>query len=831
MIEIPNISGFLKKNRVEVIIVLALFFIAFGIRFITSEKFPTIYGFDSFYESRASKYVAEQGYPWPNNDSVTDYPFNRGVIFPGSIGWSGMNALIYNVAHAIMPNFVYANSNYHVNEVDGFNFDLFGMIASWMTVITGSLAIPAMYLFGRYAFSRWVGLSSALLLAGSPNHLFYSIYGHAENDAFGFSLFFMALFSFVITIKNKSWKMGLVTVAILSWLSMVWQTYVVAAFILSATIFLYFVAYALFDSFGYYKNSPERDEHRKWMIYALLFCTLTAIPYLFHVEFDVALVTYPPIAIFTFGGAALVCSLIEVWKKKKKVNLQTVRTDPVVKPFGIAVLVMVMGLLVFQTKIIVDPLTWIGILKPPGSQLTDYNQRLLTTIAEQNPISGANFFDRVETLANTGFGNTVWLALFAVALSITKFVIMPFARKDFKYEWDILIFGFVLFSLWTLTSKAITLFFLSGAVAMGAGYFLGNLVNIVNLGRKYLEKYIIYLHSAVVVIILIISFSYLTFIVPNVQSYGYDVPVEWFQTFRWLNDKAPNNTVITTWWDYGHWINYYAGDNKNHEVYTNLDNIQDRADIIFTVASAYTHTSPCSQDPQTNQINCQSSQDALDLAENESLSLLEPLRTTHILVDKEIVLGKFNALMRIANNYLGCFQNFGCVTDQNGNVACLVGQVNQGGQIRNVGYAFSKEQWNLLTGTPWPGIVANLSLAVLGTSNIAAQINTRYFAKDENFSGKTLYAASLSCGNDFFQSQVGANPNAPLIYSFEQRLFFKDQTLKHVKLVYEDGWNIIYQVNFDEIPSPDNYTDWTKTNSVVCKGPFATAPGCPEYKG
>ena len=52
-----------------------------------------------------------------------------------------------------------------------------------------------------------------------------------------------------------------------------------------------------------------------------------------------------------------------------------------------------------------------------------------------------------------------------------KIFVMPFIRKDFNYEWDLMALGFILFSMWFLTEKAVTTFFLAGAIAFGAGYF------------------------------------------------------------------------------------------------------------------------------------------------------------------------------------------------------------------------------------------------------------------------------------------------------------------------------------------------------------------------
>ena len=62
-----NLIHLLKKYKIDVLIVLALFFLAFGIRTMTVDKFPNIYGFDSFWGAKMAKNIIKDnyGYPWP----------------------------------------------------------------------------------------------------------------------------------------------------------------------------------------------------------------------------------------------------------------------------------------------------------------------------------------------------------------------------------------------------------------------------------------------------------------------------------------------------------------------------------------------------------------------------------------------------------------------------------------------------------------------------------------------------------------------------------------------------------------------------------------------
>lgn len=760
----------MKRYRIDIILLLALFLFAFGIRAIPSDRFQNIYGFDSYWAARMTKNLVQHGYNFPINDSVADYPKGR----PQSaieLGWWGLNAMTYSLfGGAATP----------------FNYELFGRIASWMVAIIGSLTIPAVYLFGRLAYNRWVGLSAAFFLATAGNHLFYSIYGHAENDALGLALFFLCLFSFIYTVKSRDIKAGLLATFFFSWLSITWQSYNVAVLLFAGTVSLYFIISVLLSEFGCYKDSDERRETRKWMIYALLFVLPSAFVSLFF-NYTAAMGI---IGLSSLCFSALFCSVLEYRRTKSSLYKKTL---------AISAIPLLIGAVLFGTRIIDVPLNFAGIPihlsgKAPVKD-PDYITRMQGTIAEQNAVSGADFIGRLTTLANSGYGISIWFSFFAVILIIGKLFVLPFIRKDFTYEWDLFAFAFILFSMYTLTSKAITMFFLAGAVAFGAGYFVGNMVRLVEMAGKHLGKYYCPAKTAVFTILLLLFFSYIIVVLPSADSFSYDVPPEWFNTFKWINTNLPNGSVITSWWDYGHWLLYFNGD----KIRVTSDNIQ-LPPHIYQVATSFTHTTPCKV--ENNNVLCDSTPEALETAEIESLSLLKPLGTTHLLVDKEIVGGssggKNGALQHIANVQIGCMMEFGCQRNEDNGTFCMMGRTQDG---QDVGLNFSAEQWESTKQAPWPG-----------TSISAYGISTRIIARDVAY-GPYLFMSALSCGNEFFKG--GASAGSPSLYAFSNRLFFKDQNLKHVKLVYDDGWNVIYEINWAGIPAPQNYTSWTKQKDIL----------------
>ena len=779
-----NLLHLLKRYKIDVLIVLALFFLAFGIRTMTVDKFPNIYGFDSFWGAKMAKNIITDnyGYPWPLNDTTTLYPYGRFSPTPHEFGFWELEAATYGITAAL-------------NGISGFNYALFGQVASWLNAIAGSLAIPALYLFGRAAWNRYVGLFSALFLATSGNHLFYSIFGHAENDALGFSLFFLALFAFVLTVKKKDWRAGILTTFFLGWLANTWQSFEVAVLLIAGTIALYFLIYYALNQVGYYKNSPERDRERKWMIYALVFALAAVfIHYPFARDYSALLVG-------STGFAILISSAIEIYSRKIKLSRENFVKDRIPILLVTGALAVLVGWLLFGSTIVMEPLSYAGINLVQSPPIADYHQRLQTTIAEQNPIAGATFLDRLATLAQGGGGISIWLAFMAIIFIFGKLFIMPFVRKDFTWQWDILTVAFILMSLYTLTSRAVTMFFLAGAIAFGAGYLAGELVHLAEYFGKYYKDYKNYVKTGIFVAIILIFFGFNTMVIPSSEGFGYDVYPEWVNLFGWVNNNLARGSVITAWWDYGHWLSYFDGDN----ISVTTDNAQ-YAPSIYTTALAFTHTVPCTLDKTTNTFNCDSSPEALEKAEIEALSILKPMGTTHLLVDTEIVGGstggKFGALETIANNYVGCMQTVGCTKNSDGSAYCLFGK-NEAGQ--DVGLTFSAEEWTSLKTTPWPG-----------TTLTSRGLPSRAFAR-ESSGGSVIYMSALSCG------QFQPDANSPVLFAFEQRLFFRDPNLKHVKLVYDDQWNVIYEVNWTGIPDPkDSVLPGFKDNLAVLNAKWGT---------
>lgn len=103
----------------------------------------------------------------------------------------------------------------------------------------------------------------------------------------------------------------------------------------------------------------------------------------------------------------------------------------------------------------------------------------------------------------------------------------------------------------------------------------------------------------------------------------------WIESMEWIRDNAEDDARITSWWDYGHWINYFGLTD------TVLRNEHRSHEMIQEVAHAY-----------------------IDGSSEELLELMDKYDSKYALFDKELVFGgsqlggKYGAL-----NYLSCNRN------------------------------------------------------------------------------------------------------------------------------------------------------------------------------
>lgn len=742
----------IKRNRLDILIFIAIFCLAFSVRTLTAPKFPNIYGFDSIKEAKMTRFLLENGWNYPFIDNTTDYcdyenypdfciktgfPPSGREYWPHFIGWWVFQGGIYKLIASIYG-------------IPGWDFTLFGKVASWLNAIVGSLAPAFLFLFIRKIFSREAGVIAGIFLVFFVPNLSYSMYGHAENDATGFMLFFASLWLFSEVIEKKNWKLLILFGLALFWNAAVWQSYSVGVTMMCFYIFLTTLI------------SVWRKKNISWNIYVLGIIALTGIVwdvfFDYHTQFGSVLAVYTLIVVSAY-----------TWIISRLRNKEHILSR---NAFIAGILALIIAGGTIGSYELLKPLYKFDILKAPprNETIAEYRKIVYETIAEQQPVGGpySSFFKRIEVLANSyGHGYAINITLWTVFILTALFGIAFFADENFfkkfnHYTWYIIISAVIGYSLVSLTSKPISMFFLTEIEGIGVGAFFGSLIEFSKKAKREWIKPAIFLTG------LLLTVPNIFPMILQAANISYDVPKEWFQTFEFLK-TVPKGSIITAWWDYGHWLTYFTG----NWIKVNVDNIQDRADLIHQIAVAFTQT-PC----DVNGLSYTCDLTKLNESEVKALKLLKPLGTDYILIDKEIVLGKYNAIEHIAGNYIGCFQAVKLRDLGNGTYYTGLSTANKPLLI-------TQEEWEqILNSTAPEGYLLKGQLRVFGK---------------EDTTGKYLYIPSWYRTDNLERIYCDKlTGDSPVIYSFSNRIFFHDKTLKYVEPVFDNGWIVIYKVNWNK---------------------------------
>jgi len=195
----PN--SWLRRNWHTAVILVLVVMLAFFVRsyFVwgpsVDNGFLVSGGSDSYYHERVIDYVTETGQHL-YMDPLLNYPWEmrnpRPPLFDWSVAVTGM------VWSSISGDAV----------SDGTSLALIGATAFW-----GALTCIPVYLIGRQAFSRKVGLVAAFLFALTPGHIERSVASQADHDAmilflvvFGFYFLLMSLKTIAGDKWVKNWK-------------------------------------------------------------------------------------------------------------------------------------------------------------------------------------------------------------------------------------------------------------------------------------------------------------------------------------------------------------------------------------------------------------------------------------------------------------------------------------------------------------------------------------------------------------------------------------------------------------------------------------------------
>jgi len=173
-----------------------------------------------------------------------------------------------------------------------------------------------------------------------------------------------------------------------------------------------------------------------------------------------------------------------------------------------------------------------------------------TTIAESD-VLGASVGEE-----NTGkqffllkYNFMVWIP-FLVVILIPLYLLFS-KKKDYR---TLLIFFWILVTLFMAWSKLKFTFTLGIPIAAGAGFLFYILDEWVKRNKTLIAKRTLAIFTIILVLCSIgAGTHFVSTKVPPIDEAN-----EWRNSIFWLYDNTPEDAKIFNWWDYGHWIAYFA---------------------------------------------------------------------------------------------------------------------------------------------------------------------------------------------------------------------------------------------------------------------------------
>ncbi|WP_414468293.1 STT3 domain-containing protein [Methanobacterium sp. ACI-7] len=473
---------------------------------------------DSYYNLRLTQNYLENGYlgdtiingtPW---DQLSYYPEGRSAQYPPLI--------VYITA------FVYKFLNL-------FTTIPLTAVAYWMAPFIASLCVIPAYLFISRLTNDYGGIAAALLVATAPAYFAHTFAGFFDTDMFNVLMPILVIWFFVESIRSDNFRNRTILV-ILSAVSMLlfamawtgwWYIFYIVigigvAYILASN---YIFKMKTIRPFNDYPDKVTWFKDQKSLFTLLIFIIISSILIMLYSGFSGFFGTLVSAFGFTniqsaIQGTAYPNVLVSV-SELQIPSLADVATNTGLGAFILGILCI--PLLIWKFK----P----DLIKTESATTEKAPKRKTKPRRKPKNVKSKVVEEKVKT---------------------TKKTIDPkLTKKKMKYLFYVVLFGvWILFTAYTVTKGSRFIEGFSIPMGLAAGLFIGLIVPIIS---KYLNnaKY-----CAVVMLIIVAVVSYPSVagaytisnsVVPGTDDSMYD-------SLAYIKNNTSSNTVITSWWDFGH---------------------------------------------------------------------------------------------------------------------------------------------------------------------------------------------------------------------------------------------------------------------------------------
>ena len=539
-----NLNEILAKYK-PLIIVIVLFLLVFSLR-------AEAVNLSAIPDDMKALYQDDSGLPYFSEmDSYFNYRMTQDFLDHGYMGDVKINGTSWDLHSYFPPGkevsytplIVYLTAFIYL-LVNVFSNVPLTSVAFWTGAFVASLAVIPAYLFIRRITNDYGGITAGVLVGLAPFYFSHTFAGFFDTDMFNMLLPILTVWFFIESLradnlKNRSIFAVLSAVSMLLF-SLAWQGWIYIFYLLIVTVVVYLLVskflfgYKTFNKPGDYDGIKEWFTHQPVIFALVVFIVLSSI-----------------LVIITSGPASFASSLlgplgftqiqssVPVASAYPNVFV-TVRELEV--PDAWSAINNVGGLVVFVFSLLGVFLLLSRLLLPLLKQRTDEVQN--TAQEKEGKKKHSNKKKRKRRRQKGGLKDKK-------TIQTQKKFIIPDLKESEKKNYILYV---ILLSIWLLTTaytltkgiRFAEMFALP--VALSAGIFVGLMLEYV---RGYIKNTSLQT-TAMMVLVLAVIFApvYMGFAISYSVVPGADDSM--VSSLEWIKDNTSTDTVITSWWDYGH---------------------------------------------------------------------------------------------------------------------------------------------------------------------------------------------------------------------------------------------------------------------------------------
>ena len=513
------------RDTWPIIVLLLIFFLALSIRLVPT-RFGTILDPDAFYMYRMASDIVDKGY-YPVWDNLGWQPWGRSLR-------ADMPLLPFAVAYTFMTL-----------KLIGLRMSL-NMWTILFSAIMGATSVFGVFFIGRALRDTKTGLLAAFLIATIPEFLNRTMGGVTDKECLAFPLMLTGLAFFAVMIKEKNLERvvleGLWAGLFLGMVALTWGGFTYVLLLLSA----YYIILLALDMtgslnldktkiFGYVVASSSMIfvamGIKNWsinnpfvLIHALTIAAIIVYYFLLKVSVPMGYLSKRS-AIGIFLGASILVGLFPVYGGS-------------------------LGLVRFRI-----PYKFIILLNPFATPKAGMH----VTVQEYAKPTFGDFISRYDIYLFIGIAGMIIAALRRLSSRVVGLFVVVWAMSGFYAGLSAirntmlltpalcLLSALAMVEFTTVISRERAVRFIRGLKAKEAEELVRRELQLARFGGPII---------ALLLILLLMPSMILG--IALVKGRGPILGKGWYDALDWLGKETPDDSIMLSWWDYGHWITAVA---------------------------------------------------------------------------------------------------------------------------------------------------------------------------------------------------------------------------------------------------------------------------------